>query len=72
MIRKGAWKYVFFTWHDGLLFNLDEDPGEFVNRIDDPSCAGIVKELRTILDSQVDTEQVTRDAFNAQAGMLRQ
>ena len=29
MIRKGPWKYLHFTWYDDLLFNLDEDPGEF-------------------------------------------
>jgi choline-sulfatase len=67
LIRKGAWKYMHFTWYDDLLFNLDEDPGEFVNRIDDPDAQPIVVELKAILNSQVDTEQVTRDAFVAQA-----
>ncbi len=26
MVRKGPWKYIHFTWHDDLLFNLDNDP----------------------------------------------
>lgn len=72
MIRKGDWKYVHFTWHDGLLFNLAEDPGEFDNRIDDPTCGDILQELREILDGEVDTEQVTLDAFAAQTRMLRE
>ena len=72
MIRKGNWKYVHFTWHDGLLFNLAEDPGEFDNRIDDPTCGDILQELREILDGEVDTEQVTLDAFAAQTRMLRE
>lgn len=67
LIRKGQWKYKHFTWYDDLFFNLDEDPGEFVNRIDDPNVQPVVRELRGILDSQVDTEQVTKDAFAAQA-----
>jgi choline-sulfatase len=71
MIRKGPWKYTHFEWHDGLLFNLDEDPGEFVNRIDDPTCAHVLQDLRGILDTQVDTERATRDAFDAQAKMLQ-
>ena len=66
MIRKGEWKYIHFTWYEDLLFNLSEDPGEFVNRVGDPSAQDILAELRRILDSQVDTEQVTKDAFAAQ------
>ncbi|MBK34919.1 MAG: hypothetical protein CME26_05240 [Gemmatimonadetes bacterium] len=72
MIRKGPWKYVHFQWHDGLLFNLDEDPGEFENRIEDPACGEVVRELKGILESQVDTERVTLDAFDAQKKMLGQ
>jgi choline-sulfatase len=67
LIRKGPWKYMHFTWYDDMLFNLDEDPGEFVNRIEDADAQPIVAELKAILDSQVDTEQVTKDAFVAQA-----
>ena len=65
MIRKGDWKYIRFTWYDDLLFNLKEDPGEFENRIDDPGAQDVLDELRSILDSQMDTDQVTKDAFAA-------
>lgn len=70
MIRKGPWKYIRFTWYDDLLFNLDEDPGEFHDRSDDPRALGALRELREILDFQVDTELVTRAAFAAQERML--
>jgi choline-sulfatase len=70
-IRKGDWKYIHFQWYHGLLYNLKEDPGEFVNRIDDPTCAEVLTDLKAILDSQVDTEQVTRDAFEKQDGVVR-
>ncbi len=70
-VRKGDWKYIHFHWYSGLLFNLREDPGEFVNRIDDPSCADVLIDLKAILDSQVDTDQVTRDAFEKQDRVVR-
>jgi choline-sulfatase len=70
MIRKGEWKYIHFSWHDDLLFNVREDPGEFVNRIDDPAAAPIREELKAILHSQVDPEEVTMRAFRTQDRML--
>jgi choline-sulfatase len=70
MIRKGDWKYLHFSWHDDLLFNLRDDPGEFVNRIDDPGTASIREELKAILHGQVDPEEVTLRAFRTQDRML--
>lgn len=66
MIRKGDWKYIHFTWFDGLLFNLAEDPGEFVNRIADPAAAKVLHELQGILNSQVIPLEVTERAFRTQ------
>jgi len=70
LIRKGDWKYMHFTWYDDLLFNLSEDPGEFTNRINDPNAQEPLTELRTILNTLVDTEQITRNAFIAQKHQL--
>ena len=70
VIRKGDWKYIHFTWYDDLLFNVAEDPGEFHNRADDPGAQTVVRELREILRSQVDPEEVTRRAFAAQEKKL--
>lgn len=70
MIRKGPWKYLHFTWYDDLLFNLDDDPGEFHDRSGDPEAQSVLRELRAILASQVDTEAVTRAGFAAQEKML--
>ncbi len=71
MIRKGEWKFIHFTWHDDLLFNVAQDPGEFNNIIEKPGMADICAELKEILHSQVDPEQVTIRAFQAQERMLR-
>jgi arylsulfatase A-like enzyme len=39
VIREEDWKYVHFTALPPLLFNLTEDPGEFVNLAADPAFA---------------------------------
>lgn len=70
MIRKGDWKYVHFTWFDGLLFNLADDPNEFVNRIADPAAAEVLTEMRGLLASQVDPMEVTERAFRTQRQRL--
>lgn len=70
MIRKGDWKYLYFSWYEGLLFNLAEDPGEFNNLINHPETQAIRAELEEILRSQVDPEEVTLRAFRAQDSML--
>jgi len=70
-IRKGDWKYIHFTWYDGLLFNVQDDPGEFRNRIDDPAAQDVLADLRKTLHSQVDPEEVTVAAFRKQDKMLK-
>lgn len=70
MVRKGKWKYIHFTWYDDLLFNLDDDPGELRDLSGDPSAQGVLRELRAILESELDTEAVTRAAFATQERML--
>lgn len=68
MIRKGAWKYIHFTYHDGLLFNLDDDPGERENLFagKSPGARAALEELRGILCAQVDPVEVTERAFRVQ------
>jgi len=70
MIRKGDWKYIHFTWYDDLLFNVAKDPGEFNNLIDKPETAEIQAELKKILFSLVNPEEVTLRAFHAQEKIL--
>jgi arylsulfatase A-like enzyme len=42
VIRDRDWKYVHFPALPPLLFNLREDPNEFVNRVEDPDCRDVV------------------------------
>ena len=48
MVRTGRWKLNYLSWGRSELFDLEKDPGEFVNCIDDTGNAGIVKELTAI------------------------
>ena len=70
MIRKGDWKYIHFTYYDDLLFNVADDPGEFINLAGKPETADIQHELESILHSTVNPEEVTERAFAAQKAML--
>ena len=45
VIREDRWKYVHFTTLPPLLFDLENDPGEFENRAGDPACQGEVARL---------------------------
>ena len=42
VVQDEQWKYVHFAALPPLLFNLEEDPNQFVNLADDPAHAGIV------------------------------
>lgn len=50
MIRTPEWKYIHrYPYGPHELYHLAEDPGEAVNRANDPECAEIRRELRTKL-----------------------
>jgi choline-sulfatase len=46
MYRTGPWKYAYYLDGSEELYNIEDDPGEWNNRADDPDCANVVKELR--------------------------
>ena len=70
MIRKGDWKYIYFTGDESLLFNLREDPGELQNLAAVSEFASKKAELHAILTSLVNPDQVTGQAFAAQEHKL--
>jgi choline-sulfatase len=70
MIRKGDWKYVHFSWYDDLLFNLRNDPSEMRNLSGKAEFAGVERDLKQILYSLLDPEEVTLRAFGKQERML--
>lgn len=71
MIRKGDWKYLYFSFYgNNLLFNLREDPGELNNLAGRPETAAIEKELHNTLTSLVDPDAITLRAFAKQDEFL--
>ena len=38
-------------WYEDLRLHLDDDPGEFYDRSEDPAAQGILRGLRAILNS---------------------
>ena len=48
MVKKGAWKYMYLEGVDELLYNVEADPNELDNHVDNPEYAGIAQELRAI------------------------
>lgn len=72
MIRKGEWKYVYFTNYGELLFNLDKDPLEKNNLSDNKKYADKLDELKGELFSRVDPDKITKDAFRKQKTALNE
>jgi len=71
MIRKGDWKYLYFSGYgDKQLFNLKEDPGEMNNLANNSVHASMVQELHGLLTSLVDPDAVTEAAFRKQHQVL--
>jgi choline-sulfatase len=71
MIRKGDWKYLYFSFFGAnLLFNLREDPGELNNLAGRPETAAIEKEMHETLTSLVDPDAITLRAFEKQDEFL--
>jgi choline-sulfatase len=45
MVRTDKYKLNYLSWARCELYDLEQDPGEFKNRIDDPNFRSIAKEL---------------------------
>jgi choline-sulfatase len=70
MIRKGDWKYLYFTGGEPLLFNMKDEMGEFLNLAKDKKLADLRKEMHGHLTSLVDPDAVTQAGFRKQEKML--
>jgi arylsulfatase A-like enzyme len=64
MCRTGRWKYVRRLYESDELYDLEADPQERVNRIDDPSLAEVLMELkdRTLTWYQATSDAVPHDS----------
>lgn len=53
MIRAGRWKYAWYEMGVQWLFDLENDPGETRNLIDDAGQADVLKQIRALLRQEM-------------------
>lgn len=73
MVKQGAFKYNYYVDARPQLFNVEADPGEFIDLAADPDFAHVRDELHQTLLRLLDPEQVDRRAKANQqkTGMAR-
>lgn len=71
MIRDGRYKYIYYINHPAELFDLDNDPEELSNLIEDESYVSIRQECHAKLLSVCDPHDVERRAKGRQAQQLK-
>jgi arylsulfatase A-like enzyme len=49
MAFDGRWKYVQASGYRPMLYDLESDPQEFIDRGADPSCADVIARLQSAL-----------------------
>jgi arylsulfatase A-like enzyme len=49
MVFDGRWKYIHASGFRPMLYDLQSDPQEFIDRGEDPSCAGVIARLQAAL-----------------------
>ncbi|MFA5688670.1 MAG: sulfatase-like hydrolase/transferase [Kiritimatiellales bacterium] len=54
MVLTSQWKYSRYLSGLKVLYNLNDDPQEQRNRINDPACAPIIQKLDAILTREID------------------
>lgn len=72
MIRKGDWKLIHFSYYEDMLFDMKNDPDEKNNLINDPKFKEKAVEMRNLLYSKVNPEEITDRAFKRQDNMLNE
>jgi choline-sulfatase len=69
MLRLGRWKLIECVGDAPLLYDLESDPEELVNRAGDPAAAGPLQDCRAALRRIVDPEAASAAAFRDQAAL---
>ncbi|WP_309118892.1 choline-sulfatase [Paenibacillus sp.] len=65
-VRQGRFKYVHVQGHEPLLFDLEFDPDERRNAIDDPALQHTAARLRERLHGLVDFDRIEVDVLRSQ------
>jgi len=60
MVRRGRHKYTHIHGHEGQLFDLEDDPGEWNNLFGDPQHAETENALRQLILDRFDPDAITQ------------
>ncbi len=66
MLRKNGFKYIYCEDDPGMLFDLDNDPGELRNLCGDPDHADIEKDMLADILSRWDPVSMKQDIIQSQ------
>lgn len=69
-LRQGRWKLIRSAPDPDLLFDLEADPQERVNRADDPACARVLADLRAQAEARWDLAAFDRAVRDSQTRRL--
>ncbi|QUS35040.1 choline-sulfatase [Falsirhodobacter algicola] len=66
-LREGRWKYIRCAVDPEQLYDLEDDPGERVNRAGDPAAAEVLARLRAEADARWDLARFDAEVRESQA-----
>ncbi len=66
MARRGDYKYVYVHGHEERLYNVEEDPDEYRNLIEERGYADVAANLRKSILNQFDPDRVSDEALRSQ------
>jgi len=66
MVRKGQYKYILTHDHPSQLYDLEVDPNELQNLVDNPACRVIVADMHAIALNDWDPELLTNQVLLSQ------
>ena len=61
MARQGKYKFNYFHGYDGQLFDLESDPGEWHNLVNEASCEAVSERFRSRILERFDPETIAAE-----------
>jgi choline-sulfatase len=66
ILRKGPYKYVYSEPDPGMLFNVENDPGEQENLCGNPEHAAVEQEMLADILGRWDPQEIKQDIIESQ------
>jgi len=72
MLRKGRYKYIYYTYYTPELFDLEDDPEELVNLSQDAAYNNVLADFERLLCGILDPEAIDQLAKEDQARLVEE